>query len=308
MAHRFGLDVDVFMAWNPSVEPPTCFNMVTGDAYCVQACPPAAGTAASTAVTSTLSSSTTSAALVTSSSILSTLSTSNTLSTTAAAASASVSSVAYRSFNGDGTAADGWPTEDQWISFSDMFTLNTPSMKTSCQQWGVPDDTTSEIATMREEILSIGNATAVDPRFILAIIMQESTGCVRVITTAYSHANPGLMQSFNGTGSCNANAAPLGLPGVSASGAVETPCPQSEIRQQILDGTNGTAWGPGLVQDLAQQGRTDSSRWYRTARLYNGGSIDDANLALPCCTASYASDVANRLLGWTTGPRTFVQT
>lgn len=212
---------------------------------------------------------------------------------------------------------------------------NTPQMRASCAQWGVPANSDQELAEMRDSILNVGAATNIDPRFILAVVLQESTGCVRVITTgkrafilslyspppyqcrpstdgniskplAYSHANPGLMQSFNGTGSCNNNTAGLGLPGVVYNGVVQTPCPSSEIYQMILDGTNGTVWGPGLVQDMAQQGLTDVSRWYRTARLYNGGRLEaDGNLIGPCCTPSYASDIANRLTGWTTAPRNF---
>jgi hypothetical protein len=69
----------------------------------------------------------------------------------------------------------------------------------------------------------------------------------------------------------------------------------------ILDGTNGTATGDGLVQCMQSQGHADVSGWYRTARMYNSGSIA-ANGSLECgetSTNSYASDVANRLLGWT---------
>ncbi len=184
-------------------------------------------------------------------------------------------------------------------------------MKISCQQWGVQDDTETEIEEMRQSILTIGNATQVDPRFILAIIMQESTGCVRVITTAYSHANPGLMQSYNGTGSCNPNNAPLGLPGVVSAGQVLYPCPEKMIYQQVLDGTNGTTWGPGLVQDrvVAQSGSVDPAQvYYRTARIYNGGTFVPDDLSQPCCTTSYASDIANRLMGWRSAARSFTCT
>ena len=179
-------------------------------------------------------------------------------------------------------------------------------MKASCSAWGVPDDTDQEINDMRDSILSIGTLTGIDARFILAIIMQESTGCVRVITTQYSHSNPGLMQSYNGTGSCNNNGAPLGIPGTSNAGVVQDPCPQSEIYQMILDGTNGTEWGPGLRQDYDQQGQADISGYYRTARIYNGGSLEaNGDLEGPCCTQSYVSDIANRLTGWTYSPRDY---
>lgn len=159
---------------------------------------------------------------------------------------------------------------------------------------------------MKSHILSLSRSTSIDPRFILAIVLQESGGCVRVITTAYSHSNPGLMQSFNGSGTCNTNTAPLGLPGVNYTGIVSTPCQNSEIYQMIADGTEGTNWGGGLMQMYEAQGHQDVSGFYRAARLYNGGSLStDGGLEGPCCTPSYASDIANRLGGWVNAPNTF---
>lgn len=179
-------------------------------------------------------------------------------------------------------------------------------MKASCAQWGVTDNTDDEIEEMRSAIQSIASSADIDARFILAIIMQESTGCVRVITTQYSVFNPGLMQSHNGTGSCNTNNAALGLPGVAGNGVVQTPCPSTEIDQMIKDGVTGTSSGDGLVQLMQKQGKTDDSKYYRTARMYNGGSIDPSgNLNAGCCTLSYASDVANRLTGWVNAAHTF---
>ncbi|KAK5116074.1 hypothetical protein LTR85_009356 [Meristemomyces frigidus] len=149
------------------------------------------------------------------------------------------------------------------------FGANMANMQASCAQWGVPDDSDDEIVNMKTAIQDIATSTGVDERFILATIMQESTGCVRVITTEYSVFNPGLMQSHNGTGTCNTNNAALSL-----SGTVQTPCPASEIHQQIQDGTAGTSSGDGLEQCLQKQGQTDVSQYYRAARMYNGGSID----------------------------------
>jgi hypothetical protein len=119
--------------------------------------------------------------------------------------------------------------------------------------------------------------------FILAIIMQESKGCVRAPTTVWSHANPGLMQSAQGTGSCNPDGNPV------------SPCSSSEIRQMIHDGTNGDGLETTLTQCVADAGTTDDSKWYKAARLYNAGRITDNNLGIgptPC----YASDIANRLV------------
>lgn len=183
------------------------------------------------------------------------------------------------------------------------FAANSANMKASCAQWGVPDDTDNELTEMKAAIQSVASASGVDKRFILATIMQESTGCVRVITTEYSVYNPGLMQSHNGTGNCNTNNAALGLPGVSDTGVVQTPCPASEIHQMIEDGTAGTSSGDGLEQCIAKADRTDVSRFYRAARMYNGGGIDSSgDLSLGCCTTCYVSDIANRLTGWVNAP------
>ncbi|KAK5175674.1 uncharacterized protein LTR77_000813 [Saxophila tyrrhenica] len=215
----------------------------------------------------------------------------------------------YLAYCGDGSTSAGWPSTSEWQSFDYLFTSNTPSMKIACDTWGVPNDSPREIASLRSAILSVANLTSIDARFILAIIMQESSGCVRVITTAWSHTNPGLMQSFNGTGTCNLNSANINIPGVDASGKIWTPCPAERIEQQVLDGTNGTIWGPGLRQDfeIANANATDEAQaYYRTARIYNGGRFVASDLSQPCCTTSYVSDIANRLMGWVHAPREFV--
>ena len=76
-------------------------------------------------------------------------------------------------------------------------------MSASCSQFGVADNTDAEISEISTAIQSVGASTGIDPRFILAIMMQESNGCVRAPTTNYGVRNPGLMQSHNGAGTCN---------------------------------------------------------------------------------------------------------
>lgn len=174
----------------------------------------------------------------------------------------------------------------------DRFNLNIPIMQESCQNnWAVPNDSASEISMLKSSILSVAASANIDPRFILAIVMQESNGCVRVITTNYGVENPGLMQSHNGAGSCN------------RGGVVQTPCPESQITQMVQDGTMGTSSGDGLVQCVAESGVSDVSRFYRGARIYNGGQggYNKDDLGSGCCTLCYSSDVANRLTGWSTG-------
>jgi hypothetical protein len=121
-------------------------------------------------------------------------------------------------------------------------------------------------------------------------MMQESNGCVRAPTTNYGVRNPGLMQSHNGAGTCN-------------DASVVNPCPASEVAQMITDGTAGTSSGDGLKQCIAQTGATDASMYYKAARIYNSGSIaSTGNLGQGVATHCYASDIANRLTGWSSGP------
>ena len=58
-------------------------------------------------------------------------------------------------------------------------------MKISCANWGVPNDSDAEIEDIKNSITQIASFSGIDARFILAIIMQESTGCVRV--SKYPH-------------------------------------------------------------------------------------------------------------------------
>jgi hypothetical protein len=130
-------------------------------------------------------------------------------------------------------------------------------------------------------IQSAAAATGVDHRFILAVIMQESNGCVRVPTTNYGVRNPGLMQDHNGAATCNEN------------GYVPNPCPSSTIYQMISEGTAGTNDGDGLANCLNNAGRNDVSAFYRAARLYNSGSVSNTGqLQNGIATHCYASDIA----------------
>ena len=195
----------------------------------------------------------------------------------------------YKMYSGDGSPSQGWPSQDQWASFDDLFAQNKPLIMESCSQWGVPNNSEKETTYLKDAITSVSASASIDPRFTLAIVMQESKGCVRVITTSNSVTNPGLMQSYEGSGSCNRN------------GVVQTPCPQSQIIQMIQDGVNGTP-NNGLADDMKQTtGSSSCQNYYETARIYNSGSLpSNGNLVSDGATNCYCSDVANRLTGWTT--------
>lgn len=147
--------------------------------------------------------------------------------------------------------------------------------------WGRNNDA-NEISAIHNSILSESSRSGIPSEFILAVIIQESKGCVRAPTTSWDFANPGLMQSA-GTASC----------------AGITPCPSSTIAQMIHEGTAGEGLRTTLKNSLEyfeRQGITDDSKWYKAARMYNAGpSMNAGNLGIGP-TQCYASDIANRLI------------
>ena len=193
----------------------------------------------------------------------------------------------------------GWPAATSFPSFETLWSLNQPVVSQSCTQFKQPNNSPQETADLKNAILSVGNSTGVDARFILSIMMQESKGCVRVWSTEYSMVNPGLFQSHTGTGTCNTGKQTNSgfVPGV-----VSNPCPSGQILQMVEDGVKGTSTGLGLQALLTQAGDNTSARFYKAARMYNSGSVaPDGNLGHGVATHCYSSDVANRLLGKFTG-------
>ena len=138
----------------------------------------------------------------------------------------------YTLYTGDGSS---WPPTSSWQSFSTMFDANTAIMSQSCTQWSQDNDSSQETDDIRQAIEDAASATHLDHRFILAIMMQESNGCVRVPTTGNGVTNPGLMQDHDGDGTCWNN------------GVGTNPCPSDEISLMISEGAAGTAAGDGLA-------------------------------------------------------------
>lgn len=194
----------------------------------------------------------------------------------------------YVLYQGDGSGVDGWPTQDEWCSFDDLWSSNMALIGGSCgwNGWGA-DNSLEETAALRESIEELSDQSGIDRRFIFSIILQESKGCVRAPTTNNGVENPGLMQSHAGEASC----------------ATNNPCPASVIRQMVADGVAGTSTGDGLEQTVesasSHLGPPDSRAYYAAARLYNSGSVDytDLNNGFSS-TACYVVDIVNRLKGW----------
>ncbi|KAM3554802.1 hypothetical protein ARSEF4850_006289 [Beauveria asiatica] len=192
-----------------------------------------------------------------------------------------------KTFMGKGDASAGWPEENSWMSFDTMWDANLKNViYKSCAGFQQDNNLPAESADIKSAIEEVSKSEGVDARFILAVVMQESNGCVRVPTTANGVTNPGLMQSHNGANSCyNVK-----------------PCPKSTIKGMIEDGVKGTADGDGLKQLLAKAGGSGATTFYKAARMYNSGSIDPSgDLEKGIATHCYASDVANRLAGWFAG-------
>ncbi|OXV06530.1 hypothetical protein Egran_05702 [Elaphomyces granulatus] len=196
----------------------------------------------------------------------------------------------YTFYQGDGSTNSGWPPMSSWLAFEDMFNGVEAFILNSCMQFDVSNPSGQEANQLRDHVQQLSQQAGVDPRFSLAIIMEESGGCVRAPTTAGAVRNPGLMQSHNGDGTCN-------------SDSVLNPCPEHQIIQMITDGVVGTNSGDGLGGILKQEG-VDSQAFYKTARIYNSGSVaSSGNLEDGDAKHCYASNIANWLTGWSGMPK-----
>ena len=199
----------------------------------------------------------------------------------------------YIQYKGDGST--GWPTMDDWPTFEHC--LKT-SIGTQCGK-DVPGNSPDENEHVKNSIKDIAAKTDLDPRFILAVMIQESNGCVRVQTTSLANSNTGLLRSFKGKESCNHN------------GSFDNPCPSATIDQMVADGVAAPVDGVTLVKALNQAAAElpdagPAQVYYPAARYYNSGSLSlppetKGDLGNPNkgATLCYASDIANRLMGWT---------
>lgn len=206
----------------------------------------------------------------------------------------------YSFFQGDGSRAGGWPTHDQWISFNALWESVLPYIGKECVGSGATPNTDEENQQVRDAILTVSAQAQIDPRFVLAVAMQESTGCVRVQSTANAVTNPGIMQTYMGKGTCNSGETVL------------SPCPESQIQLMIQEGVSGgevnLVAGLNRANSIANLGAAEMAQaYYRSARMYNSGPNSfplGPDLGQEGATECYVCDIANRLMGWTTDTRT----
>ncbi|MCJ1324610.1 hypothetical protein MMC10_001272 [Thelotrema lepadinum] len=165
-------------------------------------------------------------------------------------------------------SADSFPPMSQWASFNALWAFQ---VKNALSPIG---DTNQEIQAMQQAVVTVGQAAQVDPRVILAVILQESSGNVNVGCTNNGVSNCGIMQSHD-------------------------PIDKAFDPSNVQDGVQGTPTGPGLVQLFNNQGAATNGNLWEVLRAYNSGSIDASNLSNGLgATASYVSDIANYLQGW----------
>lgn len=196
----------------------------------------------------------------------------------------------YVQYCGKGSS---FPPRSAWVSFENMFNDNKQIMFSSCSQYSQANDDGPEVGSIYNAIQQVAVETKVDHRFILAVILQESGGCVRVPTSNFGVRNPGLMQDHNGDATCNSD----------ITHVVQNPCPQDVITRMIREGTAGTNDGDGLAQCINESDKGDVTAFYIAARLYNSGSVDSSgDLCKGIATHCYSSDIANRLTGWVQAP------
>ncbi|MCJ1397322.1 hypothetical protein MMC11_000514 [Xylographa trunciseda] len=172
--------------------------------------------------------------------------------------------------------ASNFPPASAWQSFSALWALNLPALHVV--------DNDADIASIQSSIQEISDDTnglqygPIDPRVILAMIMQESSGNAKVGTTSLAVSNPGLMQSHDGV-------------------SYNPSDPAGSIKQMIHDGVLGVltpGGGDGLYNTTSEQ---KGSIW-EGIRKYNSGSVDVTDLSVGFgATNSYCSDIANRLMG-----------
>ena len=88
-------------------------------------------------------------------------------------------------------AASNFPAPSKWASFANLYAFQRSNALLPI------GDSNAEAQAIYNAILSISKTAKVDARVILAVIVQESTGNVRVGCTFNGVQNCGLMQSYN---------------------------------------------------------------------------------------------------------------
>lgn len=167
-----------------------------------------------------------------------------------------------------------FPGKETWKDFDTLFNANVPSMR-------IKGDQQSDIDRIKVALQQVGPQYNIEPRVLLAIMMQESHGDVGAFTTTSSDGLPtgGLFQCWN----CPGFYQQYGLS-------------QAQITSMVDGGAKH------FKGDLDAFGGCMEPRCvYPALRSYNSGpnAVNQNNLSeAPNATPAYVSDVVQRLGGW----------
>lgn len=172
--------------------------------------------------------------------------------------------------------SSNFPGPDKWVSWETMSAHNAQVMNTT-------GNSAQETQWVLDAVVTVSGEQNIDRRCILAVIMQESHGQVRVISTPSPGAgvnNTGIMQAHNGASFNEGD-------------------PQGSILRMVRDGAGGVP-GPTGGDGYRQLLDRYNNDFYVAARGYNSGDLGINFQDLSSgggATNSYCSDLANRLCG-----------
>ncbi|MCJ1465787.1 hypothetical protein MMC07_004406 [Pseudocyphellaria aurata] len=197
---------------------------------------------------------------------------------TASTAPASPAYICYKKLD--------FPNQNRWLSFDALQTRNLDTMKLG--------NTVETVGDIFKAILVVSSSANIDSRIVLAMVMQESSG--QTFKDGDWHQSSGLMQV---------------QPQNDEQGirCTQNDCSSAKITGMIMQGVLGTAKGnspvaPGIAYWLRRYKNLPMA-----LRAYNSGQVpdkDDMSIATSISTASYVSDIGNRLMGL--APEEFLDT
>ncbi|PGH18437.1 hypothetical protein AJ79_00506 [Helicocarpus griseus UAMH5409] len=163
-----------------------------------------------------------------------------------------------------------FPAPNEWVSFSEILGKYRGTM--------LGFNSADEVKFIEQFVHEAAGSSGLDPRIILAVIIQESHGNLRV--AAGGGRTPGIMQA-------------LGSP--HCQGTAKGGCGKNTIKDMIFAGVLGTGQTTGLKKCHESNGRSYGAmlRCYNSGHVFNPNDLIQAGPGTP----SYVSDIANRLRG-----------
>lgn len=191
-------------------------------------------------------------------------------------ASASAASFSWDCHN------NNFPDQSNWISEQKLEDISVKDMK-------YVGDTDDEVGNILGAIYDEADKLGIDQRFLLAMMMRESTGDTNE-KCSDSGASCGLFQVKDGQ-----------IPNQAVPSCYSHPCPKKTIQKMIKCGAEGcNNNGYSNVQDCWNQYH---GQYGAVARCYNSGAygVNPQDLGQGAGTASYVQDIANILMGASSG-------